>query len=630
VSGVRGDGFREGVRRAASRGWALLTALVVGVVVTCPTDASAIDAAVGHKVERVSTPGESRTVDVHLWYPADPVDAANRQPTSYSSMYKDVQLPSPWKALSWSFDAEIAREGAAVDPHGQPFPVIVFSHGSVNDPINYAHLLERIAAAGFVIAAPTHVTDSQEDVRIDFINGRLSSNTPLALRGCPLGLPRPCARPNNTVAARMVERARDVTNVLNELPSWLGSRADLTRVGVLGHSRGTLTGMAAAAGSPSPPAGWGVAPEGRVKAVMGMASGGTLPVTLQPNLSLITIPTFLVAGGLDQNSLPSINRALFDQIGCPVNPDDPQAPIACDQPTSDKQFLELPYAHHRTFISTFCDQTQAVGAIAKANWTPNLADNPAIFEAGALTATNPTGTNGYQFLTQVNSGRAMDYCSLPTFNDPVDISSVVKSITGFCIDSDHVDPGPGECADTATVPKSGLDEDTVKAQMAGLAVEFFTDKLARDRDGDGIQDTADNCLDIANADQADADGDGTGDACDNHTFGGFLQPVDNPPTINTGRAGRTYPVKFQIRDHTGALVTSLAAVSSITYKPVSCESFSADPTDALETTAAEGTSLRLEDDQFVYNWKTPSVTGCYELFVTLADQRAHSANFSLN
>jgi hypothetical protein len=114
------------------------------------------------------------------------------------------------------------------------------------------------------------------------------------------------------------------------------------------------------------------------------------------------------------------------------------------------------------------------------------------------------------------------------------------------------------------VPTTGLDEEEVQQQMAACAVEFFNAKLATNRDGDGVPDNT------GNGDQADADGDGTGDACDNHSFGGFRQPVDNPPTTNTGRAGRTYPVKFQIRDHTGALVTSLAAVSSITSKAVSC------------------------------------------------------------
>ncbi|MFO1462440.1 MAG: Calx-beta domain-containing protein [bacterium] len=40
-----------------------------------------------------------------------------------------------------------------------------------------------------------------------------------------------------------------------------------------------------------------------------------------------------------------------------------------------------------------------------------------------------------------------------------------------------------------------------------------------DADGDGIANAADNCPDVANADQADSDGDGLGDACDS---------VDNP------------------------------------------------------------------------------------------------------
>jgi sugar lactone lactonase YvrE len=150
-----------------------------------------------------------------------------------------------------------------------------------------------------------------------------------------------------------------------------------------------------------------------------------------------------------------------------------------------------------------------------------------------------------------------------------------------------------------------------------------------DGDGDGVVDDEDNCPAVPNPGQQDADGDGRGDACDSHSFGGFRPPVDNPPTVNTGRAGRTYPVKFQVRDENGALVTSLAAVSSIKYKTVGCGSFSGDPTDALETTATGGSSLRFEDDQFVYNWKTPTTAGCYELFVTLADGGVHSANFSL-
>ena len=53
-----------------------------------------------------------------------------------------------------------------------------------------------------------------------------------------------------------------------------------------------------------------------------------------------------------------------------------------------------------------------------------------------------------------------------------------------------------------------------------------------DTDGDGIEDSADNCPSVANADQADADGDGVGDACDPDTDGdGVANASDNCPSV---------------------------------------------------------------------------------------------------
>ena len=73
--------------------------------------------------------------------------------------------------------------------------MIVFSHGSVNDPIDYAHTLELIAAAGFVVAAPYHVNNTQDDVRIDFINtqGRIPTVP------CNDGRPGPCSRTSGSL-----------------------------------------------------------------------------------------------------------------------------------------------------------------------------------------------------------------------------------------------------------------------------------------------------------------------------------------------------------------------------------------------------------------------------------------------
>ena len=98
--------------------------------------------------------------------------------------------------------------------------------------------------------------------------------------------------------------------------------------------------------------------------------------------------------------------------------------------------------------------------------------------------------------------------------------------------------------------------------------------------------------------------------------------------MNNGVAGRTYPVKWHVTDVDGQEVTTLAAIASLRHKAVSCGTFAGDPTDALEVTATGGTGLRYSGE-FIFNWATPTVPGCYQFFVTLADGGVHIANFRL-
>ena len=404
---------------------------VTAALLFAPAGASAAFP-VGHTVKRITVPGtlpqEVRAVDVHLWYPADAASFAQGAATVYrSGLYGDTRIPDGWKPLSWSVNARIARE-AAIAQQGKPYPVIVFSTGNQNDPIDYGHTLELIAAAGFIVAAPYHANNSADDVRIDFINQQAGTR----LIACNDGLPPratfgpgDCSKTN--VPNNMADRVRDTSYVLDALPGWFGSRVDVAQVGVFGHSRGTLTALTAAGGSTV----WGVAPEPRVQAIMGV-SIGVLTLASQVSLANVKVPTLLVAGALDATSPPSVSKYAYDNIS-----------------SVDKRYVEIPNAHHRTFDSTYCDQAQSSGAIATADPTRRVDKHT--FD---LMATHPT------------SGRTQDFCPYSAFTSPADVTGLLFAANGFAVTPTNV-------------PTTGLTIDTATQQVADMAVEFFAAKLAR-------------------------------------------------------------------------------------------------------------------------------------------------------
>lgn len=401
---------------------------------------------VGHRVMKIAVPGsfsgESRQVDVHLWYPADLRDYFHAPQTEYTSPLNGADLGPLWDPLSWKVASSVAREGPSLFRWAPKYPVIVFSHGNTNAPIDYAFTLEDLASAGFVVAAPNHVNNSQDDVRMDFANTlALTAGVALPFTNCMDG--RPWSRPSSlcslgNVALSMADRARDITYALDALPAAFENRVDLDRVGVFGHSRGTVTALTAAGGSTV----WGIDAEPRIKAVMGMAIGATA-ITFNANIKNITQPTLLISGGLDMTSPSSVTEGVIELL-----PD-----------TTDNSHIIIPNAVHRTFNSTYCEQMQSAAAIYQAN-SRALLD----FHTASRILTIPPNGNP--------SGVGMNYCGYESFRSPIDIRTIVETLTA-------TQTTTGFVVTETNVPTTGLTIAQLRPSVSEMAVTFFEHVIGR-------------------------------------------------------------------------------------------------------------------------------------------------------
>jgi predicted extracellular nuclease len=110
-------------------------------------------------------------------------------------------------------------------------------------------------------------------------------------------------------------------------------------------------------------------------------------------------------------------------------------------------------------------------------------------------------------------------------------------------------------------------------------------------------------------------------------FSGFLQPVDNVPTLNVANSGSAIPVRFSLGGDQGLGILADGYPTSVDF---ACNSTA--PTDAIETTATAGSSgLRYEPGTATYSyiWKTEkSWEGtCRRFVLKLTDGTFHYADF---
>jgi alpha-amylase len=118
-----------------------------------------------------------------------------------------------------------------------------------------------------------------------------------------------------------------------------------------------------------------------------------------------------------------------------------------------------------------------------------------------------------------------------------------------------------------------------------------------------------------------------------YDFKGFNQPIDNLPVVNTVKAGKVIPIKWQIASGDGTYIRDLSAVSSLQTNTVGCESDKnsiEDPIEA-ETSGKAGLHYDLITDQFVFNWKTSKDMkgSCMIFALNLKDGNSYNAKFKL-
>jgi hypothetical protein len=113
-----------------------------------------------------------------------------------------------------------------------------------------------------------------------------------------------------------------------------------------------------------------------------------------------------------------------------------------------------------------------------------------------------------------------------------------------------------------------------------------------------------------------------------YVFSGFLPPISPLPVVNDGKIKSTIPIKWQLRDPlTGASITDLGVVAAIRVAALPCPTT---PT-ACDVTPTGGTMLRYDtrNDQYVFNWLTPSKVGTYVLSLHFTDGTTYVAYFNL-
>ena len=227
----------------------------------------------------------ARPLRVELWYPAEPGAAEEAE----EGFPVEDFVPDPEDRARYAALLEAAPEGcpstrahsarAAAPAGAEPLPLVVFSHCYECARFSGFSIAERLASHGFLVAAPDHegttLFDSLDDTLMEID------------------------------AESLMLRAGDISLVLDallggwsEVPAGLAGLADPERVGVFGHSFGSVT------------TGVVLRDDGRPLAGMGLAAPMDYALLDSATMEEIDDPLMLVIARED-NSISELGNELM-------------------------------------------------------------------------------------------------------------------------------------------------------------------------------------------------------------------------------------------------------------------------------------------------------------------------------
>ncbi len=108
-------------------------------------------------------------------------------------------------------------------------------------------------------------------------------------------------------------------------------------------------------------------------------------------------------------------------------------------------------------------------------------------------------------------------------------------------------------------------------------------------------------------------------------FSGFFPPVDNPPAVNTAKAGSAVPLKFSVGGDFGLNIFENGYPQSVQIDCGTLEPLGS----AMPTVNPGGNGLSFGRNQYNYVWKTDKAWGgtCRQLTIKLFDGTVQVANF---